>query len=254
MRNNFYNGDEMMNTTRNLNVYIGYDPKESVAWHVLAQALMETSSSPLAIHPVNLRNYSTYFKRDVDQQQSNEFSFSRFMVPFLQNYSGIAVFMDCDMLVRSDITELFSIAKANQDKAVHVVKHDYVPKDKVKFLGQQQFNYPRKNWSSVVVWNCSHPANKKVDLDFVNSGTGAELHRFSWLKDSEIGELDLYWNWLVGEYSSSLAFDKVRNVHWTVGGPYFNEYSNVEFSDEWFEMEKKMHRCDQLEPRIYRVK
>ena len=235
-----------MNKSQNMNVYVGYGPKESIAWHVMVQSLIETSSMPLSVHPVSLKNYSKIFKRQCDPKQSNEFSFSRFMVPYLQNYSGTAIFMDCDMLLRSDISELFQKAESEPDKAVHVVKHDYVPKDEIKFLGQRQFAYPRKNWSSVVVWNCGHPSNKKLDLDFIHNGTGAELHRFTWLEDHEIGTLDINWNWLVGEYSSDLANSTVKNVHWTVGGPYFNEYSNVEFSDEWRSMEAKTFRCDQL--------
>ena len=243
-----------MTKSKNLNVYVGYDPKESIAWHVMAQSLIETSNQPIAIHPVSLKNYGRIFKRSIDNQQSNEFSFSRFLVPYLQNYSGIAVFMDCDMLLRSDISELFEIAEINSDKAVHVVKHDYSPKDKVKFLGKVQYAYPRKNWSSVVVWNCSHPANKKLDLEFVEKGTGAELHRFSWLKDEEIGELDLSWNWLVGEYQDKSPEQFVKNIHWTTGGPYFNEYAHVEFNEEWKMMETKMKRCDQLEPLLKRVR
>jgi lipopolysaccharide biosynthesis glycosyltransferase len=240
--------------SKNLNIYLGYDPKESIAWHVMAQSLIETSSEPLAIHPVSLKNYSKVFKRTTDPQQSNEFSFSRFMVPYLQSYSGTALFLDCDMLMRADVAELFKIAHNNPDKAVHVVKHDYTPKSKIKFLGKTQYAYPRKNWSSVVLWNCEHPSNRKLSLSFVNNGTGAELHRFSWLQDSEIGELDVHWNWLVGEYDSRTAVSKVNNVHWTIGGPYFNEYSNADFSEEWRAMESKMLRCDQLEPAIYRVK
>lgn len=243
-----------MANNKSMNVYIGYDQKESIAWHVMVQSLIETSTKPLSIHPVSLRNYEKVFTREIDGKQSNEFSFSRFMVPYLQNYSGYAVFMDCDMMLRSDISELFEIAEAAPEKAVHVVKHDYTPKEKVKFLGNIQYAYPRKNWSSVVVWNCEHPSNKKVNLEFVHNGTGAELHRFSWLKDEEIGELDVNWNWLVGEYASDTAKEDVKNIHWTVGGPYFNEYSQVEFSDEWYSMETKMTRCDQLQPRLYRVK
>ena len=231
----------------NLPIYVGYDPKESIAWHTMVQSIMENSSCPLAIHPVNIRNYTKIFSRKPDTSQSNEFSFSRFLVPYLQNYEGIAVFMDCDMMLRGDVAELFSTAVSEPEKAVHVVKHDYTPKNRVKYLGQSQHSYPRKNWSSVVVWNCSHPSNKHVDLDFVNNGTGAELHRFSWLCDDEIGELDVGWNWLVGEYSPESSKNDVKNVHWTVGGPYFNEYSEVEFADEWQELKSRTIRCDQVE-------
>ena len=231
---------------KELDVYIGYDPKESIAWHVLVQSLMQTTSMPLSIKPVNLRNYSSIYSREHDTRQSNEFSFSRFLVPYLKNYTGHALFMDCDMLVRSDISEIFNLAMDQNEKAVHVVKHDYTPANDVKYLGQKQYAYPRKNWSSVVLWNCAHPKNKVVDLDFVNSATGAELHRFSWLTDEEIGGLDLEWNWLVGEYDVQQFNRRVKNVHWTVGGPYFNEYADADFANEWFEMKKIMMKCKQL--------
>lgn len=231
---------------KELAIYVGYDPKESISWHVLVQSLMETTSYPLSIKPVNLRNYTSIYTRTHDEKQSNEFSFSRFLVPYLMNYSGFALFMDCDMLVRSDVKEIFELALQNDDKAVHVVKHDYTPTNDVKYLGQKQYAYPRKNWSSVVLWNCSHPKNKKVDLEFVNRASGAELHRFSWLTDDEIGDLDLSWNWLVGEYKLETDARTVKNVHWTVGGPYFNEYVEADFAEEWFEMKEITVRCDQI--------
>lgn len=228
-----------------LNIFIGYDQKETVAWHVLAQSLIETSSRPLAIHPVNLKNYGPLYTRDGDNRQSNEFSFSRFLVPSLSKYSGQALFMDCDMMMRVDVASLFEEYGGDKSKAVHVVKHDYSPKSDVKYLGNVQYSYPRKNWSSFVLWNCSHPSNKVVTSEFVASADAATLHRFSWLKDEEIGELDVNWNWLVGEYADANQHENVKNVHWTIGGPYFNEYSDVDFSDEWQQMLKKTNYCMQ---------
>ena len=231
---------------KELPIYVGYDPKESISWHVMVQSLMETTSIPISIKPVNLRNYGSIYKRVHENRQSNEFSFSRFLVPYLMDYTGHALYMDCDMLVRSDIKEIFDFAYTQKNKAVHVVKHDYVPRDNIKFLGQKQYSYPRKNWSSVVLWNCAHPKNERVDLEFVNNATGAELHRFSWLDDDEIGELGVEWNWLVGEYKLQQACTTVKNIHWTVGGPYFDEYKNADFADEWFNMKDVTTRCDQI--------
>ncbi len=221
-----------------LNIFIGYDPKESVSWHVLVQSIMETASLPVSITPINLRNLKSLYTRDIENRQSNEFSFSRFLVPYLQNYSGYGLFLDCDMLLRCDIAEIFDIAQSNPDKAVHVVKHDYQPKNTVKYLGTKQYTYPKKNWSSVVLWNSGHEANRSVNLDFVNNASGAELHRFTWLQEDQIGDLPLEWNWLVGEYET-VDPSIIKNVHWTIGGPYFNEYRNVDFSDEWFAMREK---------------
>ena len=229
-----------------LNIYIGYDQKEVVAWHVLAQSILEKSSQPVALIPLNLKNLKNYYQREFDARQSNEFSFSSFLVPHLQQFRGFAVYMDCDMLIRGDIVELFNLAKKDPKRAVHVVQHDYQPKDNFKYLGNKQYSYPRKNWSSLVVWNCSHPANSIVNANFVESSSAAHLHRFNWLKDEEIGNLPIEWNWLVGEYDLNNSQIEVSLVHWTVGGPYFHEYSGSDFADEWFKTRDKINYCDQV--------
>jgi len=226
-----------------IKIFIGYDQVESVAWHTLAHSILSRSSMPVAIIPVNLANLRSIYTRQRDPKQSNEFSFSRFLVPYLCDYQGYGVFFDCDMLVRCDIGEIFSVLEADPDKAVYVVKHNYEPRDDIKYLNTVQYKYPRKNWSSVVLWNCAHPANKKVTADFVNSASPMELHRFQWLSDDLIGELDVRWNWLVGEYDQPPP--DVKNVHWTVGGPYFEEYKNVDFADEWFAERDQMTYCMQ---------
>ena len=221
-----------------LKVFIGYDPVEAAAWHTMVHSIYSRSSIPVAVIPVNLANLKSIYKRPRENEQSNEFSFTRFLVPYLSGYKGKAVFFDCDQMLRVDIKEMLSVFEEDPGKAVYVVKHDYEPRDKVKYLGATQYNYPRKNWSSVVLWDCGHPANREVTPEFVNHATPKELHRFLWLNDDEIGELDVRWNWLVGEYDNPPS--DVKNVHWTVGGPYFKEYSEVDFSDEWFQEYEKM--------------
>jgi hypothetical protein len=149
--------------------------------------------------------------------------------------------MDCDMMLRDDIFDV--LKEVNLDNAVSVVKHDYTPSDKAKYLGQVQYSYPRKNWSSFVVWNCSHKKNRKLTPTFVENASGLELHRFTWLLDTEIGDLNFRWNWLVGDYINPPT--DVKNVHWTIGGPYFEEYSDVDFSAEWFDMNQETNFCKQ---------
>jgi hypothetical protein len=224
-----------------LRIFIGYDPVESVAWHTHAHSILERSSKPVALVPVNLANLCRVYTRARDPKQSNEFSFTRFLVPYLSGFDGLAVFFDCDQLIRTDVAELFSIAEADPAKAVHVVKHDYVPKDEIKYLDTVQYRYPRKNWSSVVLWNCSHPAHRRLTPEYVNTASAMELHRFLWLDDADIGELDVRWNWLVGEYARPPQ--DVKLVHWTVGGPYFNEYGNADFAQEWFDGRDRMTHC-----------
>lgn len=226
-----------------IKVFIGYDKVESTSWHTMAHSILRQSTRPVAIIPINLTNLKDIYKRERNSKQSNEFSFSRFLVPYLCDFDGFAVFFDCDMLLRTDISEIFKVLDQDPGRAVYVVKHDYEPKDDVKYLNTIQYNYPRKNWSSVVLWNCSHPANKQVTVDYVNSATPQDLHRFNWLSDDQIGELDVRWNWLVGEYSDPPS--DVNNVHWTVGGPYFIEYQDVDFSEEWFKENARMNFCAQ---------
>lgn len=226
-----------------LKIFIGYDPKEAVAFHTLAHSILFYASVPVSITPVNLKNLKGIYKRQHDNRQSNTFSFSRFLVPYLSGYEGLALFLDCDMMLRCDVKELFD--SANPKHAVHVVKHDYSSKVSTKYLGTKQYNYPRKNWSSVILWNCAHPKNKNVDLDFVAKADAATLHRFLWLKDEEIGELDVRWNWLVGEYDNPPK--DVKNVHWTLGGPYFKEYTDVDFADEWRDCFSQITYCAQLD-------
>ena len=224
-------------------IFIGYDSVESVSWHTACHAILEKSTKPIAFIPLNRKNLSEIHARDLDPKQSNEFSFTRFLVPYLCDYKGFAIFMDSDMLPRVDINEVFGEIEGNEEKAVHVVKHTYKPRDDIKYLGTVQYAYPRKNWSSFVVWNCSHPKNKLLTKEYVDTASGLELHRFTWLDDDEIGELDVRWNWLVGEYTSPPQ--DVKNVHWTVGGPYFNEYKTSDFSEEWFEANARMNYCKQ---------
>ena len=226
---------------RELKIFIGYDKVESVAWHTLVASIIEKASHPVSIHPVSLSNYKKIFSRERDAKQSNDFSFSRFLVPYLCNYDGWAVFMDCDMLLRVDISELFE--ERDDSKALMCVQHDYEAVEGEKYLGTKQYSYPRKNWSSFVLWNCGHHKNVILTPDFVETASGLQLHRFTWLDDEEIGALPITWNWLVGDYENPPV--GVKNIHWTLGGPYFREYENVDFADEWFEAKERMLHCEQ---------
>lgn len=223
-----------------IRIFIGYDEVESVAYHTLVQSIIDTCSEPVSITPVKLSLIPEYTrKRDI--KQSNEFSFTRFLVPYLCGYEGHAIFMDCDMLLRADIAELWKLRDST--KSVQVVKHDYTPKNQTKFLGAIQYKYPRKNWSSVMLFNCGHDHCKRLTPDYVNTADGLALHRFYWTHDDYIGELSTEWNHLVGEYQYD---EEAKIVHFTVGGPYFDEYFQCDYSDEWFEVAKRMRHCEQI--------
>ena len=211
-----------------INIFIGYDNKERVAYNVLSHSIIQNSTKPVAITPIALNNLKDDFVRERNSLSSTEFSFSRFMIPHLMNYQGWALFMDCDMLMFEDIAELWRMR--DDSKAIQVCKHDYVPKEKTKSLGQTQTAYPKKNWSSFMLMNCKKCST--LTPDYVNRASGLELHQFKWLESEElIGELPLEWNWLVGEYEHK---EDVKNVHYTEGGPWFTDYRECDYSKDWF--------------------
>jgi hypothetical protein len=168
--------------------------------------------------------------------ESTEFSLTRFLVPALSGYRGWSLFMDCDMLCRADIAELASFADRSEDKAVLACKHNYTPGPTRKFLNQVQTVYPRKNWSSLMLFNNARCT--ALTADYVNGAAGLDLQRFVWLEDARIGELPLEWNWLVGEYKHNPA---AKIVHFTIGGPYFDEYRDCDYAAEWFEEHRRMN-------------
>jgi len=221
-----------------INIFIGYDNKEKVAFNTLAYSIIKNSTKPVAITPIALNNIKDDFVRERNNLSSTEFSFSRFIIPHLMNYQGWALFMDCDMLMKADIAELWRL---RDDKyAVQVCKHDYVPKEKTKFLGQTQTVYPKKNWSSFMLMNCRKCT--QLTPNYVNRASGLELHQYKWLEgDHLIGELPLEWNWLVGEYSYN---EDVKNVHYTKGGPYFKDYKGCDYNLDWFNYYNESNKID----------
>lgn len=218
-----------------LNIFIGYDPKETVAYHVLCHSILRHASGPVSFTPISKRNIPE-FNRGMEDG-STEFSFSRFLTPYLAGYSGTPIFMDCDMLVMGDIYELLNYRNHYCD--VHVVKHNYLPKKGKKFLGNTQHVYPKKNWSSLMMFNCSAYPTKKLSLEVVNGQSGAFLHQFKWSSDERIGELPVEWNHLVGEYEPN---PNAKCAHFTLGTPCFKGYEKQEYAKEWFkERELMLH-------------
>jgi lipopolysaccharide biosynthesis glycosyltransferase len=207
-------------------IFIGYDTKETVAYHVCSNSIIRRASQPIGISPlaINTLNYA-----ETHNDGSNQFVYTRFLVPHLMNYNGWAIFIDGDMILRDDIVELWDLR--DDTKAVMVVKHNYETKTAVKYLGAKNENYPRKNWSSVVLWNCSHPDNQTVTPEFIKHSTGSELHRFSWLADELIGELPIEWNWLADEFGDN---QNAKLVHYTLGTPCFKEFQNSPMSAQWY--------------------
>jgi len=219
-------------------VFIGYDARETVAFTVLCHSILRRTRTPVAISPIMLSALGGIFDRPRHPLQSTDFSFSRFLAPFLSGYSGWSLFMDCDMLMLADIGELFALA--DERYAVMCVKHDYLPKEDIKFLHQPQSKYAKKNWSSVMLFN--NAKCRTLDLDYVNRASGLDLHQFHWLPDEAmIGELPVTWNHLVDVYARR---PDVRNLHFTIGGPYFAEYRDCDYADLWWEEYRSATHAD----------
>jgi len=219
-------------------VFIGYDPREAIAYHVCANSIIRNSSVPVAIVPVALNLFRDYTETHTDG--SNQFIYSRFLVPHLMDYQGWAIFIDGDMIVRGDIAELWALIDSFKD--VIVVKHDYKTRMTKKYLGSPNEDYPRKNWSSVILWNCASYPNRKLTPKFVQQATGAELHRFSWIDDSRIGTLPPEWNWLPDEYGPN---ESAKLLHYTLGTPCFQEFADTPQGDEWHKERILTEYCQQ---------
>ena len=219
--------------------FVGYDTREAVAFSVLAHSIHRRASEPVAVAPVMLSELQGVFRREKNALQSTEFSFSRFLVPWMCGYEGWAIFSDCDMLVLDDVARLWALR--DERYAVQVVKHVHVPKEDTKFLGAVQTKYEKKNWSSVMLMNCAKCT--ALTPEYVNTASGLELHQFKWLAgDHLIGELPHAWNHLVG-YDAPRADASL--VHFTIGGPYFKEYENCEYAKQWFAEKEDMLHVDQ---------
>lgn len=215
-----------------LKIFVGYDSREDIAWQVCRHSLLRHSSGELQVSPLRqnvLRELGLY-TRPVDKTASTEFSLTRFLTPYIAATSGWVVFCDCDFLFTTDIRKV--LEGLDPTKAVYCVQHDYTPHFGVKMDNQQQTTYPRKNWSSFMVINCDHPDVKALTPAVVNAATPAFLHRFGWVSDdAAIGALDLDWNFLEGEYPRLATLPRV--IHYTNGGPWFDEWQNVDYADDW---------------------
>jgi len=215
-----------------IKIVVGFDQREAIAYHTFSQSVLEKSSLPVLFLPLSINTLKGY--KETHNDKSNDFVYSRFLTPYLHNFEGWAIFADGDMVCQSDIKELWDLR--DETKALQVVMHDYKTKFYQKYLGNTNENYPRKNWSSLILWNCSHPKHKVLTPEFISNQTGKYLHRFSWLDDMDIGELPIEWNWLAIEYPNN---PKAKIIHYTLGTPCFKDYRNTEMAGAWHEVQKK---------------
>jgi len=218
-----------MTTSRKM--YVGYDSREDIAWQIARYSANRHMSQPIEIYPLkqhSLRELGLY-SRPHDKTSSTEFSLTRFLTPYLAAHDGWTIFVDCDVLFTRDLNEVFE--GLDPSKALYCVQHVYTPANMIKMDGKEQTVYPRKNWSSFMIFNGAHPHVKALTPTVVNAASPAWLHRFQWTSDENIGELGQEWNFLEGEYRKPEKLP--ANIHFTNGGPWFEHWQNVDFADLW---------------------
>ena len=219
-----------------LKIFIGYDSREKIAYHVLSQSIIDNSTIPVTITPINLKNIKQFYNRPKAKKHSTEFSISRFLTPYLSNYKGYSLFLDCDFIMLGNVANLLKLVSKDKNKVLWCVKHrEYIPKDKIKFLREKQIPYKKKNWSSFMLFN--NAKCKILTPKLVSKAHGLYLHQFKWTKEKFIGSLPKNWNILVGEQKFP---KKINALHYTLGGPYFKKHSKCEGSKFWFKYKSKI--------------
>jgi len=208
-----------------IRIFCGHDEREAIGTHVFISSVLRRASEPVSFLPLNIKG--------LQRDGTNAFAYSRFLVPWISGYKGVAIFADgADMLCRVDIAELWKLQDPRM--AVQVVKHDYISQYAKKYVGTpmeaNNESYTRKNWSSLMIINCGHYAWRRITPESIVDMSGPQLHRFSFIEDRYIGELPHEWNHLVMEYPHS---DKVKIAHFTLGVPAFKEYRYCPFAGEW---------------------
>lgn len=219
-----------------INVYVGYDPSQEIAFDVCKHSICRYGMNPALVHKINANTVKGY-EREFDPLASTPFTYARFYVPYLNNFKGVSIFCDGDFLFLDNIDLLSELYDSNY--AVQVVKHNYSPISSSKMNGKVQTNYPKKNWSSLILWNNSHPKNAQLTLDLLNSASGSFLHQFKWLNEEEIGEISHEWNWLVGWYKETSNI-KPKALHFTEGGPWLQP-SNCEYDELWIDYKNQFN-------------
>jgi len=223
-----------------INVFIGYDSKAPVLYNVLQHSIQVRSSRPVSITPLMLSQLHGVYRREPNPLASTEFSFSRFLVPYLSDYEGWSLFIDNDMVMMDDIAKLWELR--DEKYSVMCTKHDHTPNEELKFLNTIQTKYEKKNWSSCILFN--NAKCKNLTPDYVNTATGLNLHQFKWLAgEEEIGSIPLEWNYLA---DTGQVSEKISMIHYTLGGPYFNECSHCEEANVWIDERESMLRCAQI--------
>lgn len=234
------------NSMNQINIAIGYDPNEVVAFHTCSQSILEHTSIPVNIQPLIKKQLNVY-TRQRTESESTDFSLTRFLVPYLNNFEGWTLYCDCDFIFLEDLASLWAV---RDDRfAVMVCKHEYAPKREIKFLGQKQKTYEKKNWSSLMLFNNSKC--RELTPEYVNTASGLDLHQFKWLADeSLIGNISLDWNYLSGEDNQSQS---PKGIHFTNGGPWFSEGQDALYASSWKKYRDKIIHVENALQRIIEI-
>lgn len=208
------------------NVYIGYDAREHIA-ATICKFSIEKRCPGVDVKFLKSQEIPE-FVRPRDETQATDFTYTRFMIPSIENYKGFSIFCDCDFLFLDDIENLFDAV--DKTKAVSVVKHpQYIPRSNTKMDGVIQRPMRRKNWASLMVLN--NDLCRALTPKYVNAASGSDLHQFGWLWDDEIGSISLDWNTLDDYYE----LDNPRAIHYTDGGPWFTKYMETYYTQYWLD-------------------
>jgi hypothetical protein len=215
-----------------INLYTGFDPREEVGYHTFVSSVLHGASEPVSITPLHLPGLAKVYGGG-QRDGTNNFIYTRFLIPYLQQWRGSAIFVDgADMVLKGDIADLWKLR--DPWKAVQVVQHDYKTKHPRKYVGTPMEaaneDYPRKNWSSVMIINCYHYAWRKITPETVERLAGSDLHRFAFVEPRFLGDLPLEWNWLADEYGDN---PDAKLLHWTAGIPAWEHYKNAPMADDW---------------------
>lgn len=225
-----------------IRVFTGFDQREAMGWHAFSQSVIERASEPVSLVALG--------RSTAQRDGSNAFTYARFLVPYLCDFEGFAIFVDgADMIACEDFAKLWALR--DEDKAVQVVKHSYATKHPRKYIGTamecENRDYPRKNWSSAMIWNCGHSQNALLKPELIDEATGLWLHSFEWLRDEEIGELPAAWNWLVDEFGTNLD---AALLHFTAGIPAIPHYNRTAHAQRWFLAHARANELPTMPPQL----
>lgn len=223
-------------------IYYGFDPREEIGAHTFVSSVLHHASEPVSLIPLHLPLFKAFYNEG-QRDGTNSFIYTRFLIPYLQEWRGWAIFADgADMIVKDDIAKLWAMRDAY--KAVQVVKHDYKTKHARKYIGtcmeSANGDYPRKNWSSLMLINCSNFAWRKLTPETVAQMSGSDLHQFAFLENDRIGQIPAEWNWLADEYGHN---PDAKLIHYTAGIPAWEHYQNTPHADDWRAAHSKVNHA-----------